>query len=178
MWLSRGDANVATGVHEPRRLRRRAATYVVRRVGPVVDGRRRDHARHPVHRVGDSAGLPLPGPPLRRGLRQQLAAADGPARPAEGLVRRRGPAAPGARDRAGDAALRDDPRGQRVCVVLPGRQRPPLGRRSAQRAQGDPGLRLRGRQPDRVRKRPVVERTRRPGRTGAAFQPQAARRAV
>jgi hypothetical protein len=45
-------------------------------------------------------------------------------------------------------------------------------------AQGDPGLRLRGRQPDRVRKRPVVERTRRPGRTGAAFQPQAARRAV
>ena len=92
--------------------------------------------------------------------------ADGPARPPQGELRRLVAPGAGPGDRGGDAALRPDPGRQRLAVVLPGRLRCPLGRRPAQRAEGDPRFGLRGRRHERPGQRPVA--VRRP-RVGSAY---------
>ena len=82
----------------------------------------------------DPRHVHLPGAPRGVVLAQRVAAADGPARAAQG---ERGPDRPVARregDRGRAPALRDDPRRQRLALVRLGRQRPALRRRRPPRA--------------------------------------------
>ena len=86
----RRDLGPALQHAPPRRLdqRRRGRPADPARARPLRRGRGRRHpARPAVHDQPDAQGLHLPGAPPRERLDLDLAATDGPARPAQGVVR-------------------------------------------------------------------------------------------
>src|SRR5262249_18305056 len=91
----------------------------------------RDRPRAPLHRPADPPGVRLPGAALRVGLERPVAAADGAPRAAEGERERGLVPEAGARRAPRAAALRDDPRRQRLALVRLGRAEQPLVERPA-----------------------------------------------
>ena len=123
-WLAAGsgrDLGPALERAAARRLderrRRRAADPAGPR--PLRRGRRRrDRARAAVHDQPHAARATSTRPATTRASSHRaVAAADGPARPAQGVVRHVRPVAAGPGHRRGAQALRDDPRRQRLALV-------------------------------------------------------------
>ncbi len=104
----------------PRRLdlRRRRGTADPAGPGAIRRGRRQgDHARHPLHRPQEPPRVPAAGDTLRQQPSRGGPAADGHARPPQGLLRhqRLRPGSPG--DPQGLAEIRHDPGRQRQRLV-------------------------------------------------------------
>ena len=113
------------------RQRRRRRPADPARARPLRRGRGRRHRpRAPVHDPRTRTTYIYPAT-HEASSSQRVAAADGPARAAQGDDDTTGfsPRREGHRGRA--QALRDDPRGQRVALVRVGRERPALRRRRA-----------------------------------------------
>src|SRR6266576_4382696 len=142
------DLEVALEPSPARRLdvRRCRRAPDLRRPRPLGRGlARRDRPRASLHGAAYAPRLRLSGAPLRLQLERSVAAADGAAREAEGEREHRLVPAAGTRGAASAAALRDDPRRQRLSLVRLGRTEPALVERRPPLARPAHRCRLRSR---------------------------------